>query len=148
MSQGMRAKLQKIKALRGTKLMLVIAISAIIGLWLLSSIINGIFLAPPKRPIIAPIAPKVVKPVEVPPEIKPWEKLSDPEQVMKNCYKAVQDVVSIMPPGWVIGNISCTPGGLTTSWSRQVGRISWIEKRSTCPASRSRDVRFPTTETA
>ena len=69
-----------------------------------------------------------VKPVEVPPEIKPWEKLSDPEQVMKNCYKAVQDVVSIMPPGWVIGNISCTPGGLTTSWSRQVGRISWIEK--------------------
>lgn len=43
MSQGMRAKLQKIKALRGTKLMLVIAISAIIGLWLLSSIINGIF---------------------------------------------------------------------------------------------------------
>lgn len=87
MSQGMRAKLQKIKALRGTKLMLVIAISAIIGLWLLSSIINGIFLAPPKRPIIAPIAPKVVKPVEVPPEIKPWEKLSDPEQVMKTAIR-------------------------------------------------------------
>lgn len=128
MSQGIRAKLQKIKALRGTKLMLVIAISAIVGLWLLSSIINGIFLAPPKRPIIAPIAPKVVKPIEVPPEIKPWEKLSDPEQVMKNCYKAVRDVVSIMPPGWVIGNISCTPGSLTTSWSREVGRISWIEK--------------------
>ncbi len=128
MSQGMRAKLQKIKALRGTKLMLVIAISAIIGLWLLSSIINGIFLAPPKRPIIAPVAPKVVKPVEKIPEIKPWEKISDPEQVMLNCYKAVQDVVTIMPPGWVIGNISCSTGGLTTSWSREVGKISWIEQ--------------------
>lgn len=128
MSQGMRAKLQKIKALRGTKLMVVIAISAVIGLWLLSSIINGIFLAPPKRPIIAPVAPKVVKPVEKIPEVKPWEKLSDPEQVMLNCYKAVQDVVTIMPPGWAIGNISCSVGGLTTSWSRQVGKISWIEK--------------------
>lgn len=128
MSQGMRAKLQKIKALRGTKLMVVIAISAIIGLWLLSSIINGIFLAPPKRPIIAPVAPKVVKPVEKIPEIKPWEKISDPEQVMLNCYKAVQDVVTIMPPGWVIGNISCSTGGLTTSWTREVGKISWIEQ--------------------
>lgn len=128
MSQGMRSKLQKIKALRGTKLMVVIAISAIIGLWLLSSIINGIFLAPPKRPIIAPVAPKVVKPVEKIPEVKPWEKISDPEQVMLNCYKAVQDVVTIMPPGWVIGNISCSTGGLTTSWTREVGKISWIEQ--------------------
>ena len=128
MSQGMRAKLQKIKALRGTKLMVVIAISAIIGLWLLSSIINGIFLAPPKRPIIAPVAPKVIKPVEKIPEVKPWEKISDPEQVMLNCYKAVQDVVTIMPPGWVIGNISCSTGGLTTSWTREVGKISWIEQ--------------------
>ena len=128
LQRGAKGKLQKIKALRGTKLIAVIAVSGIIGFWLLSSIISSLFFSPPKRPIIAPIAPKVVKPVEVPPEIKPWEKLSDPEQVMKNCYKAVQDVVSIMPPGWVIGNISCTPGGLTTSWSRQVGRISWIEK--------------------
>ena len=128
MSQGMRAKLQKIKALRGTKLMIVIAISAVIGLWLISSIINGIFLAPPKRPIIAPVAPKIAKPVEKIPEVKPWEKLPDPEQVMLNCYKTVQDVITIMPPGWNIGNISCSAGGLTTSWNREVGRISWIEK--------------------
>ncbi len=128
MQQGIRAKLQKIKALRGTKLMVVIAISAIIGLWLLSSIINGIFLAPPKRPVIAPIAPKVVKPVEKIPEVKPWEKLSNPDQVMKGCYQAVEAVIKILPPGWRIGNISCTPNGLTTSWTREVGRISWIDK--------------------
>lgn len=127
--------------------MLVIAISAIIGLWLLSSIINGIFLAPPKRPIIAPIAPKVVKPVEVPPETN-REKLSDPEQVMKNCYKAVQDVVSIMPPGWVIGNISCTAGRFD-DFMVTAGRADFVdEKRWTCPASRSPGRRFPTTETA
>lgn len=128
MQKGLRAKLQKIKALRGTKLMVVIAISAIVGLWLLSSIINGIFLAPPKKPIIAPIAPKVVKPIEKIPEVKPWEKLPEPSSVMKQCYHGVNSLIKIMPPGWVLGNISCTPGGLTTSWTRDVGRISWIDK--------------------
>lgn len=128
MQKGLRSKLQKIKALRGTKLMVVIAISAIVGLWLLSSIINGIFLAPPKKPIIAPIAPKVIKPIEKIPEVKPWEKLPEPSSVMEKCYHGVNSLISIMPPGWKLGNISCTSSGLTTAWQREIGRISWIDK--------------------
>lgn len=128
MQKGLRGKLQKIKALRGTKLMVVIAISAIVGLWLLSSIINGIFLAPPKKPIIAPIAPKVIKPIEKIPEVKPWEKLPEPSSVMEKCYHGVNSLIGIMPPGWKLGNISCTSSGLTTAWRREIGRISWIDK--------------------
>lgn len=126
--RGMTAKLQKIKALRGTKLMVIIAVSAIVGLWLLSSIIDAIFLAPPKKPIIAPVAPKVIKEVEIPPEIKPWEQLQDPNVILKQCPKYVEELLKIRPPGWNIGAISCTSSGASTSWTREVGRISWIDK--------------------
>ncbi len=128
MNKGLRAKLQKIKALRGTKLLIVVVISAIIGLWLLSSIINGIFLAPPKRPIIAPIPPKVVQQIEVPPEIKPWEQINRPNDVMKWCYYGIESLRKILPPGWTINNLACTPEGITTSWKRDIGRVSWINK--------------------
>lgn len=128
MKKGMRAKLQKIKALRGTKLLVVIAISAIVGLWLLSTIIDSIFLAPPKRPMVAPIKPKVVKPIQKLPEVKPWEKLSDPAQIMVKCYENIAAIAQIMPPGWKIGEITCNKAGVSTSWSRQVGRISWADE--------------------
>lgn len=127
-SKGLRAKLQKIKGLRGTKLLIVVAISAVIGLWLLSSIVNGIFLAPPKRPIIAPIPPKIVQPIEKIPEVKPWEKVYNPTIVMQKCYTGIELLKKILPPGWKIGNLNCTPGGITTSWKREIGRISWIDK--------------------
>lgn len=126
--KGIRAKLQKINALRGNKLLAVIGISAIVGLWLVYSIFNAIFLAPPKAPVIAPIAPKKIQPVEKPPEIKPWEVLYDPQATLKQCYANIQALVDILPPGWKIGAITCTPEGVSTSWSREVGRISWILK--------------------
>ena len=127
-SKGNRAKLQKIKALRGTKLFMVIGVSAVVGIWLLSTIIDSIFLAPPKRPMIAPVKPKVVKPVEKIPEIKPWEKVKDPNQVMTQCYDYIAALAQIMPPGWKIGEITCNAGGVSTSWKREVGRIAWIDE--------------------
>lgn len=126
--RGLTSKLQKIKALRGTKLLMVIGISAIVGLWLISSIIDAIFLSPPKRPVIAPVAPKVVQEVELPPEIKPWEELQDPKIVMFQCLRNTFDLMRIMPPGWNIGDITCTNAGVSTTWTRDVGRISWIDK--------------------
>lgn len=126
--KGLTAKLQKIKALRGTKLLMVIGISAVVGLWLISSIIDAIFLTPPKRPVIAPVAPKVIQEVEIPPEIKPWEKIQDPSAIFKQCLKNTLDLVKIRPPGWVIGDITCSGSGVSTNWKREVGRISWIDK--------------------
>lgn len=128
LQRGAKGKLQKIKALRGTKLIAVIAVSGIIGFWLLSSIISSIFLSPPKRPIIAPVQPKVVQPVEEPPEIKPWEQLNNPTEIMLQCKQGIDALIKVMPPGWKIGGLSCGPEGITTFWSREVGRITWVDK--------------------
>ena len=131
LQRGTKNKLQKIKALRGTKLIAVIAVSGIIGFWLLSSILTSLFFSPPKAPIIAPVQPKVVKPVEEPPEIKPWEQMKNPTDIMLQCKQGFEALIRIMPPGWIIGGLSCGPEGVTTSWTRDVGRISWIDKALT-----------------
>lgn len=130
MKKGMRVKLDKINALRGTKLFMVIAISAVVGVWLLSVIINSIFLAPPKRPMVAPIKPKPVlkKIVPLPPEDVPWEKVTNAYELMTRCYENIAAVSQIIPPGWTIGEVSCTRGGVSTAWKREVGRILWIEE--------------------
>lgn len=125
LSRGAKAKLQKIKGLRGTKLLLVVAISTIVGLWLISSLINHIFLTPTVRPVIVPVKPKVVKQIEQPPEIKPWEKVNNPAMMLRECYSGVVSLVKIMPPGWKISELTCTAGGVATSWKREVGRLSW-----------------------
>ena len=124
---GAKVRLQKIKGLRGTKLLLVIAISAVVGIWLISSLIDKIFMAPTKRPVVVPVRPKVVQPVapvEVP---KPWEKIKNPQQVMENCYLGINQFVAIMPPGWKISQVTCNNSTVATSWSRQIGQLSWAE---------------------
>lgn len=128
LSKGAKAKLQKIKGLRGTKLIIVISISGIVGFWLLSNIITGIFLAPPKKPIIVPVQPKIIQQIEKAPEIKPWEKVSKPSEVLSECYSKIKSVIGIMPPGWELGNLTCSVSGVSTSWKRNVGRLTWIKK--------------------
>lgn len=127
LQRGAKAKLQKIKGLRGSKLIMVIAISAIVGLWLLSSLVDKLFLTPVKRPVVVPVAPKVVQPVEVKEVPKPWESVKNPAQFMTNCYKGIMDLVSIMPPGWTIDTISCADNSAVTSWKREIGSMSWAE---------------------
>ncbi len=128
--KGVRVKLDKINALRGTKLFMVIGVSVVVGVWLLSVIINSIFLAPPKRPVIAPIKPKAVikKEIPLPPEDVPWNKVYDASQAMAKCYENVAAFSQIMPPGWSIGEVVCTSKDVSTQWTRDVGRILWIEE--------------------
>lgn len=128
MRKGSRVKLQKIKALRGTKLLMVVSVSAIVAMWLLFTIIDSIFLAPPKRPMIVPIKPKVVQPVKKVPEVKPWEKLSDAKYIMEKCYENIASVAEILPPGWEIGEIKCDRSGVQTKWTRIVGRLVWLNE--------------------
>lgn len=129
MQRGLHSKLQKIKGLRGATLLMVIGISAVVVFWLLSNIINALFFTPKKRPVIVPVQPKIIKPVvEKAPEVKPWERLNDPSQIMSECMAKIEQLVRIMPPGWQIGNLNCTPAGVSTSWSRQIGRLSWVKK--------------------
>ena len=127
LSRGAKVKLQKIKGLRGSKLILVIVISAIVGLWLVSSLIDKLFLTPVKRPVVVPVRPKVVQQVEVKEVPKPWEKVKNPQQFMQNCFQGITQLVTIMPPGWNIGSVSCANNSVATSWQRQVGQMSWME---------------------
>lgn len=128
-SDGIRARLQKIKALRGPKLYAVIAVSAVVGFWVLSSFVTDVLFAPKKRPIVvAPVKPKIMKPVVEKPRIMPWETVKNPEDVLMNCYNDVMHLVKIMPPGWEIGGINCTDSGATASWTRKIGRIAWADK--------------------
>ena len=128
LERGAVAKLQKINALRGPKLFAVIAIVTIAIIWALSTLINSVFLAPPPKPIIAPVPVQQIEKKPPPPEPKPWETLEDPQSVMTKCFEATQAVVGISTPGWKIQGITCTPTGLVTSWQREIGRLSWIDK--------------------
>ena len=132
--RGAKAKLQKIKALRGPKLILVVSIALVVGLWLVYTILMEIVLAPPKRPVIVPVVPKVVpKKVEVIPEVKPWEKIKNPAEVMTQCEAAVAKLMSIVSPGWKIKDISCTQNSAATSFKRDFGRISWMRQAVSKP---------------
>ena len=126
--RGAKSKLQKIKALRGTKLFMVIAISAVVGIWLLSSLIDTLFLTPTVRPVVVPVKPKVAQKAEPIVEIKPWEKVPNAKDVMLNCYEGIVALNKILPPGWDIGNIACSNGSAATSWKRNVGRVAWATK--------------------
>ena len=126
LSKGAKSKLQKIKALRGTKLMLLIGVSAVVGFWLISNIISGIFFTPKKMPVVVPVKPKIVRKVETKPEVRPWESLVAPQAIMHKCANGIAAVQGILPPGWKLGDLTCTPGGIVTTWTRQIGRVSVI----------------------
>ena len=129
LNDGVRSRLQKIKALRGPKLYAVIAVSAVVGFWILSSFVTDVLFAPKKKPmVVAPVRPKIMKPVEEKPKVLPWDTVKNPEDVMVNCYQNSMQLIKIMPPGWKINGINCTDGGVTASWRREVGRIAWADK--------------------
>ena len=48
--------------------------------------------------------------------------------MLLKCFQATKDVIGITVPGWKIQGITCTPTGLVTSWKREIGRISWIDR--------------------
>ena len=128
LERGADDKLQKIHALRGPKLFAVIAAVGIATIWGASTLINTVFMAPPPKPIIAPVPVQKIEKAPPPPEPKPWESIEDPYAVMIKCFEATRDVVAITTPGWQIEGVTCTPTGLVTSWRREIGRISWIDK--------------------
>lgn len=128
LNKGGIVKLEKINALRGIKLYLSLAAIAFICIWAVFELIDIVFNSYPKHPILKPVKVKQVQKVQEPPEIKPWEKILNPTEVMSQCYGGAQDLVKILPPGWKIEGITCTPSSITTSWRREIGRVLWIDK--------------------
>lgn len=132
MQRGARAKLQKIKALRGTKLLLLVVLSLVIGGWLISSLVDKLLFTPVKKPVVVPVRPKaIVQQEEKQAEVvvpKPWEKMLNPKTVLSNCYTGVKKISSVSPPGWKIGQIVCTGQNVATTWTRDFGFIALAEK--------------------
>ncbi len=128
LQRGSTAKLQRINGIRGAKLMMIVGVSAVVGLWLLSSLIDALLFTPVKRPVVVPVQPKVVKKVEKPPVVKPWETLKNASQILDGCVANIQKLQRVLPPGWEGSTFSCSQTGATTSWKRSFGRMSWMKK--------------------
>lgn len=94
-------------------------------------LISGLFAD--DKPVIRPLAP--MKPLfeeEAPKQqeviIHPWEKLVVTEDLLNRCQAAVRQVKSMVVPGWTLGQISCSPSGLSTTWTMQWGHLGWIKR--------------------
>lgn len=128
LKKGLTVKLDKISANNdGIMLVIIVVGFAIIG-WFGYSSLQSMFFTAPDAPVIAPVE-QVEAPVFIPPEPKPWEKLENPIDVMKNCFEATKKVVQIVTPGWKLEGVTCEPAtGLVTSWKRELGRMMWMEQ--------------------
>lgn len=61
-------------------------------------------------------------------ETKPWEKIPVSSDFMNRCYAGIMQVKSMVIPGWEIGNVFCTPKGLSTSWSMKSGHLGFLRR--------------------
>jgi hypothetical protein len=127
-SQGLNAKLEKINALRGPELLIVVVLSIAIGAWLIMYISSTFFETKTQenKVITRRATKKVVKKVaQVIPA--PWESMVDPVWMLDNCRKSILSLTSISTPGWRNKGVTCMASGTMTSWERAFGRLSWIE---------------------
>ena len=128
LEKGLTVKLATINANNDMVMLAVIIVGFAIILWFAYSSLKSMFFTAPAAPVIAPVR-QIEVPSYIPPEPKPWEKLYNPVDVMKNCYTGVKKVVSILTPGWRLDGITCEPeSGIVTSWHRQIGRMAWMEQ--------------------
>jgi len=128
LAQGLDSKLEKINALRGTELAIVVGLSILAGGYAIKFISDTFFSTKTQetKVITKRARKKVVKEVEkvVP---APWESMVDTTWILDNCRSTIQSLVSISTPGWRNTGVTCSPSGAVTSWKRAFGRLSWIE---------------------
>lgn len=127
-ASGLDTKLEKINALRGTELAIVVVISVVVGILLVNYISKWFFTTPTQETqvITRRAQKKVVTEVEqvIP---APWESLVDPVWMLDNCREKILSLIKISTPGWINTGVLCTPSSAVTSWRREFGRLSWIE---------------------
>ena len=130
MERGARVKLQHINN-NGKIFYLVVGLAGLVVLYLLYKLLAYIFAPAAPVPVVAPVKPMPVEKPAPPPEPKPWEKIPSPSAFMKNCHLNVLTLVKILPPGWTIGDVSCSLSSVSTSWNRDYGRIYTVDKALT-----------------
>lgn len=127
-ASGLDTKLEKINALRGTELLIVVVLSIAVGAWLIMFISKTFFTTKPQQNVVITrrAQKKVVVEVEkvVP---APWESMIDPVWMLDNCRKTILSLEDISTPGWTNQGVTCTQANAVTSWRRVFGRLSWME---------------------
>ncbi|MBR5154647.1 MAG: type 4b pilus protein PilO2 [Alphaproteobacteria bacterium] len=128
LAQGLTTKLEKINALRGAELLIVIVLSIAAGAWLIMFISSTFFETqkPENKVVTRRAKKKVVKKVEkvVP---APWESLVDPIWMLDTCRTTILSLTSITTPGWKNTGVTCMASGAMTGWKKEFGRLSWLE---------------------
>ncbi|MBQ8671070.1 MAG: type 4b pilus protein PilO2 [Alphaproteobacteria bacterium] len=128
LKKGLQAKLDKINTSNDNLMLLIIIIGFAVILWFAYSALQSMFFSPPEQPVVAPVE-QIEQPVALPPEPKPWESLENPVEIVQNCYKTMNQVATVVTPGWKLEGLSCdTKNGVVTSWKRELGRLTWIEQ--------------------
>lgn len=127
-TKGVQVKLDKINASNDTLMLAAIVVGFAIILWYGYTSLQSMLFTAPEAPIIAPVEQVETEVVEQAPEVKPWEELPNPIDIMQNCYNATKTAVEIVTPGWKLEGITCNAGGLVTSWHRELGRITWMDQ--------------------
>ena len=128
LASGLDAKLEKINALRGTELLIVVVLSIAVGAWLVMFISKTFFTTKTQENMVITrraqkkVVTEVAKVVPA-----PWESMVDPVWMLDTCRENILSLVNISTPGWKIGGITCTQSHAVTSWRREFGRLSWIE---------------------
>ncbi len=127
-AQGLSTKLEKINALRGAELLIVIVLSIAVGAWLVMFISSTFFgtKTQENKVVTRRAKKKVVKKVKkvVP---APWESLVDPVWMLDSCRQTILSLTSISTPGWKNLGVTCMASGAMTSWKKEFGRLSWLE---------------------
>jgi hypothetical protein len=128
-ASGLDTKLEKINALRGTELLIVVLLSLAVGIGLVKFLSDLLFsptVTPTTQVVTRRAQKKVVEQVETV-VLAPWEDITSPSWMLDNCRETILTLIDISTPGWSNGGVTCSESAAVTSWSRSFGRLSWIE---------------------
>ena len=133
LKKGAQVRLYSLSAIRGTKVLLTIAISllALVGLAVYSVLlfIDKEQEAPTFiEPIIPQTSMQTVEPERE--DEKPWQKLVSVPAFLEKCWDNSYQLKSMVIPGWKLNNIVCSHEGISTGWNKtgeKSSRVAWIE---------------------
>lgn len=133
LKEGQQVRLVSLGAMRGMKILLIIAclitILAIAGVYIAFSFYDN-----EKKEVqpIVPLTPTTSIQTQEPQreEEKPWEKLVSVPAFLSRCWSDGYQLKSMIVPGWGLNQIVCTSTGIETGWTRKNrrgSRLAWIE---------------------
>ena len=133
LKEGQVVRLLTLGAMRGMKILFIIAILTIAligaGIYFAYNFFNKEKETPTT---IEPIAPLVTIQAQEPQreEEKPWEKLVSVPALLSRCWSDAYQLKTMNVPGWGLNQIVCTPTGIQTGWNKKwtkAGRVAWVE---------------------